>query len=146
MLSSVQTVIEFAPIARLGVKVSVLALAETSLASVWLGVTVAPMTSPSIAFLALIARLGCRRKNCGRDRKQKHCYFLVAQSCHRSLRSLHGASMLLVAGSIKPDREPTPGLRFANATKVTGLSVYFVYLSIFKTLRISRYVVRDIVG
>jgi hypothetical protein len=54
--------------------------------------------------------------------------------------------MLLVAGSIKPDREPTPGLRFANATKVTGLSVYFVYLSIFKTLRISRYVVRDIVG
>jgi hypothetical protein len=34
VLSSVQTVIEFAPIARLGVKVSVLALAETSLASV----------------------------------------------------------------------------------------------------------------
>jgi hypothetical protein len=46
--------------------------------------------------------------------------------------------MLLVAGSIKPDREPTHGLRFANATKVTGLSVYFVYLSIFKTLKISR--------
>jgi hypothetical protein len=91
-----------------------------------------------IVFLAIIARLGGRRKKCSRDHKQKHYYFLIAQPCLRSLRSLHGASMLLVAGSIKPDQEPTHGLRFANATKVTGLSVYFVYRSIFKTLRLSR--------
>jgi hypothetical protein len=40
--------------------------------------------------------------------------------------------MLLVAASIKPDRESTHGLRFANATNVTGVEHFFCLLVNFQ--------------